>query len=153
MVEKGILTARTLKSPIASNPERVFQIYSFAECEADWEEYAEQLRERGGKTLRRPRSNADLRPGMRKKLAALEHQILFGDAISTGEAAEILAVHFTFPTRLAEAGKIIGRVLENGRNSGGRCWIFSRASCEANVSLTRRLEAAGQKKGRRRKPA
>jgi len=148
MVEKGLLTTRTLASPVVSDPERVFTVYSMAECEADWEEYAEQLRQGG--SGKRPRAGVDLRPPMVKALAAVEHQIAFGDAVSTGEAAEIMSVHWTFPPRMAQQGKIVGRILVNARNNRSRCWIFSRASCEANVSLARRLQAAGTKKGRHR---
>jgi hypothetical protein len=148
MVGKGLLTSRTLASPVVSDPERVFTVYSLAECEADWEEYAEQLKHGG--SGKRPRANVDLRPAMVKALAAIEHQIAFGDAVSTGEAAEILRCHWTWPTRLAAEGKIVGRILQNGRNARSRCWIFSRAACEANVSLARRLQNAGTKKGRPR---
>lgn len=151
MAGKGLLTTRDLRSPQVSDPERVFSIYSFAECEKDWEDYEEQLKHGG--SGRRPRANVDDRPAMLKLLKALEHPIEFGDAISTGEAAEILRCHWTWPTRLAAEGKIIGRILNNGRNSRSRCWIFSRASCEANVSVVTRMEEAGKKKGRKRKPA
>ena len=148
MVEKGLITSRTLSSPVVSDPERVFTVYSLAECEKDWEEYAEKLTQGG--SGKRPRANSDLRPPMVKLLAAVENKILFGDAISTGEAAEIMGVHWTFPPRLAQQGKIVGRILINGRNNRSRCWIFSRASCESNVSTARRLQAAGKKKGRHR---
>lgn len=153
MVEKGLLTARTLKSPVRSDPERVFVVYSLAECEADYREYESKIRSRGGKSDRRPRGFLDDRPPMLKRLAAEPSQITFGDAISTGEAAEILGVHWTFPSRMATQGKIVGRVLHNGRNKRGRCWVFSRASVEANVAATARLQAAGRKKGRARNPA
>lgn len=148
MADKGLLTTRTLKSPITSDPERVFTVYSLAECERDFEEYEEQLKQGG--SGRRPRGFLSSRPPMVRDLAKLPSQIVFGDAISTGEAAEILGVHWTFPPRMAAQGKIVGRILVNGRNAGGRCWIFSRASCEANASASRRLQTAGKKPGRRR---
>ncbi len=151
MAEKGLLTTRALLSPIVSDPERSFAIYSSKECDKDFADYEAAMK--SGGTGKRARTSVDERPAMLKKLAACEQQIEFGDAISTGEAGEILAVHWTFPPRLAKAGKIVGRVLTNGRNNRSRCWIFSRASCEANVSIARRLEAAGKKKGRKRKPA
>jgi len=151
MEQKGLLTTRKLQSPAVADPERVFSVYSFAECEKDWQDYEEQLKHGG--SGRRPRANAEDRPAMLKLLKALEHPIEFGDAVSTGEAAEILRCHWTWPTRLAGEGKIVGRLLKNGRNSNSRCWIFSRASCEANVSTTTRLEAAGKKRGRKRKQA
>jgi hypothetical protein len=148
MCAKGLLTTRTLSSPVTSDPERVFSIYSLAECEADWGEYAERLKQGG--TGKRPRAGSDLRPPMLKLLAAVEHKIAFGDAISTGDAAEIMGVHYSFPTRMAQQGKIVGRILNNARNNRSRCWILSRASCEANASLARRLQEAGTKKGRHR---
>jgi hypothetical protein len=148
MAEKGLLTTRTLASPVTSDPERVFTVYSLAECEADWEDYAEKLKQGG--TGKRPRAGSDLRPPMLKLIAAVKSQIAFGDAISTGEAAEIMGVHWTFPTRLAQQGKLVARILVNTRNNRSRCWIFSRASCEANASLARRLQEAGKKKGRHR---
>jgi hypothetical protein len=148
MAEKGLLTTRTLASPVASDPERVFTVYSLAECEKDWEDYAEKLKEGG--TGKRPRAGVDLRPPMLKLLAAVEHKIAFGDAIGTGTAAEIMALHWSFPTRMATQGKIVARILTNDRNNRSRCWIFSRAACEANASVARRLQAAGTKKGRHR---
>lgn len=148
MVEKGLLTSRTLASPVVSDPERVFTVYSLAECEKDWGDYAEKLKQGG--SGKRPRAAVDLRPPMVKALAAIENPIAFGDAVSTGEAAEIMGVHWTFPPRMAQQGKIVGRILANARNNRSRCWIFSRASCEANVSTARRLQAAGKKKGRHR---
>lgn len=150
MAEKGLLTARVLTSPVHSDPERVFLIYSMAECDENYAEYEEAMRTGG--TGKRPRTAIDERPGMLRKLAKVENKISFGDAISTGDAGKILGVHWTFPPRLALAGKIVGRILINGRNSRSRCWIFSRASCEANASAIRRLEAAGKKRGRKRKP-
>jgi len=148
MAAKGLLTTRTLSSPVVSDPERVFIVYSSAECGRDWDEYVEKLAQGG--SGKRPRGNIDLRPAMVKLLAEVENQIAFGDAISTGEAAEIMGVHWTFPPRMAQQGKIVARILTNARNNRSRCWIFSRASCEANVSTARRLQAAGKKKGRHR---
>ena len=148
MALKGLLTTRTLLSPVVSDSERVFTVYSLAECEKDWEDYAEKLKQGG--SGKRPRAAVDLRPPMLKALAAIKDKIAFGDAVSTGEAAEIMGVHWTFPPRLAQQGKLVARILENARNNRSRCWIFSRASCEANVSLARRLQTAGTKKGRHR---
>lgn len=151
MAQKGLLTSRMLMSPTVKQSERVFAVYSLAECEKDWEDYEEQLKQGG--TGKRPRGFVGLRPAMVKSLAKLPHQITFGDAVSTAEAGKILGVHWTFVPRLANAGHIVGRILQNGRNNRSRCWIFSRASCEANVSKVRRLEEAGLKRGRKRKPA
>lgn len=148
MKEKGLLTARTLFSPVISDPERVFTVYSLAECEADWDDYIEKIKQGG--TGKRPRANVDLRPPMVAALAAVENKIAFGDAISSGEAAEVMGVHWTLPPRMAMQGKIVARILQNMRNNRSRCWIFSRASCEANVSLARRLQTTGKKRGRPR---
>lgn len=148
MSDKGLLTVRALQSPVVSDPERIFTVYSFAECEKDWQDYADQLKQGG--SGKRPRANVDLRPAMAKALAGVKHPIAFGDAVSTGEAAIIMGVHWTFPPRMARQGKIVGRIVANARNKRSRCWIFSRASCEANVSTARRLQAAGLKRGRNR---
>lgn len=151
MSQKGLLTKRTLKSPTVSDPERTFAIYSRNECEENFSEYEAKMREGG--TGRRARTAISERMAMLKRLAGVEQHIAFDDAISTGEAGEILGVHWTFPPRMAQAGKVVGRVLVNGRNNRSRCWIFSRASCIANVREARRLEDAGKKRGRKRKPA
>jgi len=149
MAAKGLLTVRTLQSPVVDDPERLFFVYSLAECEKEWEDYAEKMRQGG--TGKRMRKYGDLRPPMVKDLAAVEHQIVFGDAVSTGEAAEIMRVHWTFPPRMAQQGKIAARILVNARNNRSRCWIFSRAACEANGLKARRLQAAGKKQGRSRR--
>jgi hypothetical protein len=148
MVAKGLLTARTLSSPVISDPERVFTVYSLAECEKDWEDYSEKMKHGG--TGKRARMAVDLRPPMLKLLAAVKHKIAFGDAIGTGTAAEVMGVHFSFPTRMANNGKLVARILANDRNNRSRCWIFSRAACEANASTARRLQSTGKKKGRHR---
>lgn len=153
MAGKGLLTTRALQSPTDSDGDRQFVVFSLSECEADWADYAERLKARGGKSDRRPRGFADLRPGAVKRMAAVDPKISFDDAISTGEAAEILGVHWTFPPRLAADGKIIGRVVWNGRNAAGRLWIFSRASCRKNAALAKTEAAAGTKKGRPRRKA
>lgn len=149
MAEKGLLTTRILESPVKKNPERVFAIYSLTECERDWRDYAEQLKHGG--SGRRPRKYVDDRDAMVNTLAGIDHKIAFGDAVSTGEAAKILCVHWTFPQRLALRGEIVGRVLANDRNGRSRCWIFSRASCELNAAQARRKQMAGKKIGHPRK--
>lgn len=148
MVKKGILTCRTLRSPVSDGDARVFAVYSSRECNRDWEDYEERQKS----LRRRPRAHADLRPAGLRHLKQIEHPIRFGDAVGVGEAAEILGVHWTFPPRMARAGKIIGRLIHNGRDgkSADRLWIFSRASCEANAAETKRLTANGTKKGRPR---
>lgn len=148
MVKKGLLTSRTLRSPVSDGDTRVFAVYSSRECLRDWEEYEERQKS----LRRRPRAHADRRPEGLRHLKQIEHPIRFGDAIGVGEAAEILGVHWTFPPRMARAGKIIGRMVHNGRDgrAADRLWIFSRASCEANAAETKRLTASGKKKGRPR---
>lgn len=149
MADKGLLTVRVVKSPTRGNSDREFAIYSSAECEDDWQEYEERIRHGG--TGKRPRTAAYLRPGMLKTLAAAAHDIAFGDAIGTYEAAEILGVHHSFPPRMAANGEIVGRLLTSHRGNRSALWIFSRASCEANAAKAGRLQALGKKKGRHRK--
>lgn len=151
MADAGLLTARTLLSPTRANAKRKFAVYSSAECDRDYEEYAEQLKQNRGKTTRRPRGHIDLRDPQLRLLKKVKHQIAFADAIGTGEAAKILGVHWTFPARMAAAGRIVGRVLDNGRNRNARVWIFSRASCEKNAKDAKALAATGKKVGRPRK--
>lgn len=148
MVEKGLLTSRQMESPTVGEPERVVAIYSLAECEADYAAYAEQLKHGG--SGKRPRGSVGLRPAMVKAIAAIEEPIAFGDAISSGEAARILGVHWSFPPRLVSQGKIIGRVMANNRNNRSRVWVYSRSSCEANGSTCRRLQENNKKSGRNR---
>jgi len=87
---------------------------------------------------------------MVKAIAAIKQPIEFGDAISSGEAARILGVHWCFPSRLVSQEKIIGRVMANNRNNRSRVWVYSRSSCEANASTCRRLQEGGRKIGRNR---
>lgn len=148
MVRKGLLTARTLST--SEDESRSFLIYSSRQCSRDYEEYEE----RQANVRRRPRANLHMRPAGLRHLAKLEHPIAFDDAIGVVEAARILGVHWTFPPRMAKAGKIVGRLLHNGRadkSSADRLWIFSRRSCEANAAETKKLERAGEKIGRPRK--
>ena len=154
MAQKGLLTTRTLRSPIKNDTDREFVVYSLHECEADFREYEDKVLGRGGKSDRRPRGFVDERPAMLKYLATVE-PILFGDAVSTGDAGEVVGTHWTFCARLATAGKIRGRVLRNSRHQKSRLWIFSRQSCEANAAVAFRQQEAGTKKGRprRKRPA
>jgi hypothetical protein len=152
MAEKGLLTtASATGSPKGAGAAKAFAVYSLDECQRDYEDYEERRRQPGPQ--KRARTMVDERGPMLKRLAALEHQITFADAIGTLEAAEILGVHFSFPPRLAAEGKIIGRVLINDRRGASRVWIFSRASCQKNAATTRRLEEKGAKRGRPRRRA
>ena len=146
LAEKGFLTVRKLKS-LSTAGVNTFAIYSFAECDKDFLDYEDRQASSGG----RPRTRVDGRPAMLKKLAAEKNQILFADAIGTHEAAEILGVHWTFPSRMARDGKIVGRMLHSDRGRSSRLWIFSRASCEKNLREAKKLEAAGKKLGRKRR--
>ena len=150
MAAQGLLTARRLRSPTKADTEREFAIYSSRECEENHREYMEAFVAAGNRTPRRPRGHIDLRSGQLRRIAAIKTPIAFDDAISTGEAAEILGVHWTFPPRMAAAGKVIGRILYSERRGRSRTWIFSRESCEANAAATKRLEVAGRKVGRPR---
>lgn len=147
MAGRGVISQRTFKSSAGAKATHTFAVYSLSECEADYLDYATKQASAGG----RPRTSLDARPGMLKILAAEPHRILFGDAVGTLEAAEILRVHWTFVARLAREGKIVGRMLYNARVPRSRLWIFSRASCEANATLAMRLQASGTKRGRKRR--
>jgi hypothetical protein len=151
MADKGLLTARALKSPTDRDTGRVFAVYSLAECQRDYEDYEERLK--SGEHTRRARTAVDERGAMIKKLAGEKQKIEFGDAIGAAEAGRILGVHFSFPVRMAQAGKIKGRCLHNSRpdTGGSALWIFSRASCEAEAAATKRIQEAGKKPGRPRR--
>lgn len=157
LVQKGILTARVVKSSAYSDePERFVAIYDGAECEANCQDYEEKTASRGGKTERRPRAWLHLRPDVIRRLKAVKTPISFDDAITLAEAAEILGVHISLVPRMVAGGKIVGRIPWNprGKLSAGRTWIVSRRSCLAEAKATRSLEAAGKKPGRpRRKKA
>ena len=152
MQEKGLLTAHFMPDSLYSDdPTKVYAIYDGGECEADYRAYDEAYRARGGKTLRRPRSWLHLRPDALRHLKGVEQPIAFSDAIGMAEAAKILCVHQTLIPRLVAAGKVVGRRPWNPRGSGGRIYILSRKSCQANLKEMRALEAAGKKCGPRRK--
>jgi hypothetical protein len=104
-------------------------------------------------TTGRPRAWVHMRPEAIKHLAKLKHPIQFADAIGPAEAAEILGVHCSFLTRLVRAGKIIGRRPWSPKAKGklAQNYIYSRASCRANVRLVRQIQADGGKIGRPRK--
>lgn len=150
MSRKGTLRSKTLKMGGDSDGSRVFQVYSLADCERDYEEYEEAVAQHA---RRRPRANLDARPEGLRKLNAVEQHIEFDDAIGIHEASQILGCHWTFPPRLVRSEKIVGRLLHNGRADKGvadRLWIFSRRSCEQNARETRALAKAGKKPGRPR---
>jgi len=130
MAERGLLTTRTFAQNDGGNDARVVAIFNRDECEKDYQGYDERFNANGGQTERRPRSCIPLRAGALRALAKMEHQIPFGDAIGTYDAAKILGVHFTLVSRLVTQKKIVGRILYSKRAGAQRSWIFSRASCE-----------------------
>jgi len=149
----GAIVSRVIPSPVDSESRRVFTLFSAAECDSDWEEYEKKRDAAGGKTDRRPRAYEDLRPKVLKYLAKIEKPILFSDAIGVAEVADILGIHWSFPPRVAKAGRIIGRLLWSQRSDTARSprlWIFSRESCLKEAARVLKVEAAGQKVGRPR---
>ena len=150
MSKKGLITSRAIKSPMATGTDRVFSLYSLAQIDADYHDYEDAQATR---TRRRPRGYLHLRPAALKKLLALPVKIDFDDAVGAGEAATIMGCHWTWPPRLARAGKIDGRVVHNGRagTASDRLWIFSRKSCERNASEAKKLVRSGTKVGRPRR--
>lgn len=148
MVEKGLIAARL--APLAGETGRTSGIYDGRSCEENYLDYEEKLAEGG--SGKRPRAYLDLRPEALKRLRAVETPIAFGDAVTSGEAAEILSVHVSFITRMIAAGDIIGRRLWSPRGTTGeRIYIVSRQSCLDNVQAMRKIQAAGKKNGRPRK--
>lgn len=152
MVEKGLLSAHIIvESAYTDAPTRNYAIYNAQECEANWAEYDEAYKARGGKTVRRPRANLAARPECLRRLKAVKHHIDFDDAIGICEASKVLSVHASFVPRLVSSGKIVGRIAWNPRGAGSRVYIVSRKSCQQNAKTVRAAEAAGTKKGRPRK--
>ena len=151
MVEKGLLTAyQPPMSLYSADPSRCYAIYDGGEAEANYQAYDEECRARGGKTARRPRAWLHTRPDALRHLKGVKHPIAFKDAIGMAEAAQILQVHESFIPRMVAAGKIVGRRPWNPRGAGGKIYILSRESCQANVRATKALESAGKKPGRKR---
>lgn len=152
MHERGILSAHVVSESVnVDEPERLYSIYDSAECDENYREYDAKIAARGGKSDRRPRAWMHLRPTVIAHLQGVKHPIAFDDAITLGQAANLLCVHHTLVPRMLRAGTIIGRVAWNPRGkSQSRTWIVSRASCVENVRATKALEAAGKKRGRPR---
>lgn len=151
MVQKGLLTAyEPPLSLYSDSPSRVYAIYDGGECERNYQAYDEDCRASYGRINRRPREWLHLRPDALRHLKAVEHPIAFSDAIGMAEAAQILQVHESLIPRLVAAGTIVGRKPWNHRCSGGRIYLLSRESCQANVREIKAREAAGKKPGRKR---
>ena len=145
MADAGVLTSRTLTS---SRGTKRIRVYSFENCQKNWQSYLDDLR--SGDRGKRERSHADKRPGMLKALDAVEPHVDFYNAVGIYEAAEILGVWYTFLSRLVERGDVVGRKLISYREGATRAWIYSRRSCEGNVEIARRLSAQHIKAGRPR---
>jgi len=151
MVEKGLLTAyQPPMSLYTDSPSRRVAIYDGGECAANYEAYDERCLARGGKINSRPREWVHTRPEALRHLKAVKTPIAFADAIGMAEAAQILQVHESLIPRMVASGKIIGRRPWNPRGGGGRIYILSRESCQANVREMKAREAAGKKPGRKR---
>ena len=154
LAEKGTIMSKAIPSPVDPASGRVFTLFSAIECDHDWQEYEKRRDAAGGKTDRRPRAYEDLRPKVLRHLAKIEKPIPFGDAIGVAEVADILGIHWSFPPRVAKAGRIVGRLLWSQRSdtaSAPRLWIFSRESCLKEAARVKKVEAAGQKVGRPRR--
>ena len=152
MADSGVISMRQ----IGSAGEAVFAVYSAKECDENFREYEEnyESRKRSGEQGGRPRTMVHERqPAIDRLTDPKKPQIAFEDAISTNEAAEVLGVYPTRVARIANEGKIVGRVLWSERGGRSRLWIFSRASCEKHAAEIKKLEASGQKLGRPRNAA
>lgn len=146
MADAGLISIRT----ISGSGGREFSVYSASECDQNYLDYQEQLKSADRHT--RGRTAVHLRQDAVRKLSAKGRpQIQFDDAIGVGEAAKILGVYWTRVVRIAEEGKIVGRVLWSQRAGASRLWIFSRQSCVSWAKEVRKLESAGLKRGRPRK--
>lgn len=152
MAEKGVISSQISTEPANTDePERFYAIYDAEECDQNYREYNEKVEARGGKSDRRPRGWLHLRPEVVEHLRGVETPIAFDDAVTLGQAANILGVHHTLVPRMLREGKLVGRIAWNPRGkSTARVWIVSRKSCLANVKEIKALEAAGKKRGRPR---
>jgi hypothetical protein len=149
MVEKGMIEARDLKSVVG---DRVFRVYSLADCEENYAEYERVCRQNGGHSPKHPRTMTHVRHEALERLHNETAKISFADAVSGAEAGEIMGVHYSFVVKLATDDKVVGRLLWSGRPDSGssRLWIFSRKSCEKNRETAMTLAKAGLKPGRPR---
>jgi hypothetical protein len=149
MVEKEMIEARDLKSTVGN---RVFRVYSLADCEANYAGYERVCRQNGGHSPKHPRTMTHMRHDALERLHNETAKISFIDAVSSAEAAEIMGIHHSFCVRMALDGKISGRVMWSGRpdSESSRLWIFSRKSCEKNRDGAIALVKNGTKTGRPR---
>lgn len=151
MVLKGLLTAHQSGSAHSEDPTRVTAIYDGTEAQRDFEEYEEKVAARGGKSDRRPRGWLHMRPDVEKRLRAVKTPIAFDDAISLSDASEMMGVNWTLVARMLREGKLVGRVAWARRSAGSKLWIVSRKSVRENIRVVKAAEAAGTKRGIKRK--
>lgn len=153
MAGKGDITSRVLPASAQRKSDRVVAVYSWKECEANFQEY---LASQQTGRRRRSRKYLDLRAEMSKRLADVHPLIDYYDAIGCTEAADILGCHWTWPPRMVNRGEIVGRLLINERldsSASNRLIVLSRVSCVANAIEYRRLRLSGRLPGRPRKVA
>lgn len=150
MADAGLIISRPLGST-RKDPSHRLAIYSEADCERDFAEYEERVRESGGKHYRRPRAWLHLREQALKRLAKVEERIEYADACSIAEAMEIMNLESTTQiTRLLVKGELIGRHPWNPRCKAATVWIVSRRSVEERRKRIVAAEKAGIKPGIRK---
>jgi len=143
MAESGVISSKTL----GGEEGREFSVYSLRECDENFREYEKSIGQSGG----RPRTCLESRHAVLRAMAEKDRPvILMDDVVGTDEAAEILGVWHTLVPRLANSGRIVGRILWSERAAASRLWIFSRKSCEECAAKMRKLEEAGVSVGRPR---
>jgi hypothetical protein len=148
LFDAGELDGRPLDPVWVTESSRQFVVYSAASAERNLKDFEAG---RFG-PVKNPRAYLHLRDKVLRRLAAEKQTVMYEDAIGTAEAAKILGVHPTMVQRLVITKKIVARQPWNPRNPGaGRIYIISRKSCEANRREIAALEAAGKKRGRKRK--
>lgn len=152
MADRGDITSRPLDGAkrAKTRGERVYAIYDGEECDANFREYDETLRQNGGRTERRPRSYVHLRPSVLRYLSTVP-RIDFSDAISVVEAARILHVTDSMVTRLVEMGRVVGRRVWSGEYDSPVMHIISRKSCLENVRQVKLAATEGRSVGRPRR--
>lgn len=150
MADGGLIISRPLGTN-RKDPSHRLSIYSEADCERDFAEYEERVREAGGKHYRRPRAWLHLRAQVLKRLAKMTRRIEYADACSIAEAMEIMNLESTTQiTRLLVKGELIGRHPWNPRSSSEAIWIISRRSVEERKKRIIADEKAGRKPGIRK---
>jgi hypothetical protein len=146
---QGDLLCRVISNPFSG---RDFFVFSLSDC------LNNRFRYVNTPTTRRPRAEKHKHKGrelIKQITKSGDPQILFGDAISVWEAANILGVTRSFVPRMCESGLIAGRRAfgRDLRQSARRSlWIISRMSCVINRQDYLRKRQCGQAiVGRKRK--